>query len=234
MVRILARIEIGAQIVAGDARFFLNMEDPGVPDRFSLAQALRHRALSAFAKLAEASLTDSLCRGGKCRLWAIKGSSLRHSLGNIPNLIESQSQTPFRLEYAGGKMVRMSITGHRLAEALELRDVDQSELAHGIGSTQGAISKIIVGKTANSRLMPKIATYLGVPLPWLLGLSDDRGEERVEEFSIAERDWVRQLRALHPDQRQALLLLCRDLSRRSEEDGRHTLHDKQQKYRAAG
>lgn len=50
---------------------------------------------------------------------------------------------------------------------------DQSSLARAIGITQGAISKILQGKTANSRHLPRIAIYLTVPLAWLLGESDD-------------------------------------------------------------
>lgn len=50
---------------------------------------------------------------------------------------------------------------------------DQSSLARAIGITQGAISKILQGKTANSRHLPRIALHLGVSLPWLLGATDD-------------------------------------------------------------
>lgn len=50
------------------------------------------------------------------------------------------------------------------------RGVSQSMLARAVGSTQGAISLILLGKTTNSRLLPKIATYLGVSLGWLLGM----------------------------------------------------------------
>ncbi|QCB44296.1 XRE family transcriptional regulator [Sphingomonas sp. PAMC26645] len=52
---------------------------------------------------------------------------------------------------------------------------DQSSLARAIGITQGAISKILQGKTANSRHLPRIAHYLGSSLPWLLGETNDPG-----------------------------------------------------------
>jgi len=68
----------------------------------------------------------------------------------------------------------MTVTAERLKEAMADCGVDQSGLARELGVTQGAISKIVLGKTANSRLMPKIATTLRVPLAWLLGMSDDR------------------------------------------------------------
>lgn len=69
----------------------------------------------------------------------------------------------------------MTVTAERLSEAMQGQGIDQSALARELGVTQGAISKIVLGKTANSRLMPRIATHLGVSLAWLLGMSDDRG-----------------------------------------------------------
>ncbi len=131
----------------------------------------------------------------------------------------------------GDKGGVVSIIGQRLAEAMELRGVSQSDLAQGIEVTQGAVSKIIVGKTANSRLLPKIATYLGVPLPWLLGQSDQFEDGEVEDFSSAERDWVANLRALKPEDRCAIMTLVRSLSRSARTP---TLHDDQHEYRAAG
>ena len=67
----------------------------------------------------------------------------------------------------------MAQTSERLSEAMRMRGLDQSALARDLGVTQGAISKIVLGKTSNSRLMPRIATLLRVPLPWLLGMSDE-------------------------------------------------------------
>jgi len=63
----------------------------------------------------------------------------------------------------------VTLTATRLAEAMTKADEDQSSLARAIGITQGAISKILQGKTANSRHLPRIANHLGVSLPWLLG-----------------------------------------------------------------
>jgi phage repressor protein C with HTH and peptisase S24 domain len=67
----------------------------------------------------------------------------------------------------------MPVTAERLEKAMESRGYDQSGLARAIGVSQATINRIVQGKTANSRLMPRIATKLGVPLPWLLGMSDD-------------------------------------------------------------
>ncbi|KHA64266.1 hypothetical protein NI18_10245 [Sphingomonas sp. Ant20] len=57
--------------------------------------------------------------------------------------------------------------------------VSQSGLARAVGATQGSISLILLGKTTNSRLLPKIATFLGVSLAWLLGMADDPSDDAV-------------------------------------------------------
>lgn len=67
----------------------------------------------------------------------------------------------------------MTVTATRLADAMRQAGEDQSSLARAIGITQGAISKILQGKTANSRHLPRIAHYLNASLPWLLGETDD-------------------------------------------------------------
>jgi plasmid maintenance system antidote protein VapI len=45
----------------------------------------------------------------------------------------------------------MSTVGTRLSQALADSGIDQSMLARRVGTTQRRISKIILGKTANSR-----------------------------------------------------------------------------------
>lgn len=67
----------------------------------------------------------------------------------------------------------VTVTAIRLAEAMKNADEDQSSLARAIGITQGAISKILQGKTANSRHLPRIALHLGVSLSWLLGQTSE-------------------------------------------------------------
>jgi phage repressor protein C with HTH and peptisase S24 domain len=59
---------------------------------------------------------------------------------------------------------------------MQSRGFDQSGLARKIGVSQATINRIIQGKTANSRLLPRIATQLGVPLAWLIGMSDNIAE----------------------------------------------------------
>ena len=67
---------------------------------------------------------------------------------------------------------------------MRLKGMDQSDLAVAIGATQGTISKILLGKTANSRLLPRIAALLGVELAWLLGMSDDRSDAKGGSISL--------------------------------------------------
>ena len=67
----------------------------------------------------------------------------------------------------------VTVTASRLADAMRKAGEDQSSLSRAIGITQGAISKILQGKTANSRHLPRIAHHLGTSLPWLLGETDD-------------------------------------------------------------
>ncbi len=68
----------------------------------------------------------------------------------------------------------MTITSERVVAAMKEVGMDQPTLAHALKVSQGSISKIVSGKTRNSRLMPRIATLLRKPLPYLLGESDDQ------------------------------------------------------------
>ena len=110
-------------------------------------------------------------------------------------------------------MFGMGITADRLGEAMRRRGWDQTILAERVGATQGAISKILVGKTSNSRLMPAIATEIGVSLAWLLGKSDDETGQ-VGDLTIngEERDWLDLLRTLTPEDREAVIRLTRSLA----------------------
>lgn len=108
------------------------------------------------------------------------------------------------------KLTNMSATADRLAEAMELRGVDQSALARGVGVTQGAISKIVLGQTANSRLLPRLATYLDVSMPWLLGMADKPFDDESEErgLSCSERELLACYALLDPAQQSALLTIA--------------------------
>lgn len=127
---------------------------------------------------------------------------------------------------------------------MEKRGVDQSTLARDLGVTQGAISKIILGKTANSRLIPRIATHLGVSMPWLLGDSDhDHGDEPEDApLDHETRDMVRNFQHLAPADRRALLQIARSMAggappsetvhARGGEGKAATVHDKALPFRA--
>lgn len=103
---------------------------------------------------------------------------------------------------------------------MKKRGWDQQELAARVGATQGAISKILVGKTSNSRLLPKIAVQLGVPLEWLLGSSDrESGGGEAEVCTPEELEWVLSLRALPPADRRAVVQITRSIGQARAEIG---------------
>ncbi|OJY68681.1 MAG: hypothetical protein BGP16_05450 [Sphingobium sp. 66-54] len=125
----------------------------------------------------------------------------------------------------------MTATGKRLVKAMEMRGIDQSTLARGLGVTQGAISKIVVGRTSNSRLMPRLATYLGVSLPWLLGVVDSPDPDvSIEDGLDAESlEFLEQFHQLAPADRRALMHIARSMAggvRPSE-----TVHEAHRGYR---
>ncbi|QXT36866.1 helix-turn-helix domain-containing protein [Sphingomonas sanguinis] len=69
----------------------------------------------------------------------------------------------------------MSVQGIRVKQAMIEAGLDQEQLAHEVGCTQGAISQIINGRSLRSRFLPDIARRLGVTEDYLRGLSDDPG-----------------------------------------------------------
>ena len=101
----------------------------------------------------------------------------------------------------------MSILAARLVEAMADRNVDQSELARRLGVTQGAISKILLGKTARSRLIPRIAAELGVSIAWLAGEEDLSWAGA--SISHEDREWLELLHRLPPSYRAGLIQLGR-------------------------
>lgn len=108
----------------------------------------------------------------------------------------------------------MSLVAERLKELMTNRGLSQSELAEQLDVTQGAISKILVGKTQHSRLIPMIAAKYGVPLEWLLGESEDpHGSQSAFTFTRDEELLVEHVRALDPTDRKAVLTLIDSLWR---------------------
>jgi len=87
------------------------------------------------------------------------------------------------------------------------RGVDQSELARRIGVTQGTISKILKGRSSKSRLLPRIAAELAVPITWLTGEDDSLVEGLI--LSIEDRELLDTLNQLPPTFRAAVLQLSR-------------------------
>lgn len=69
--------------------------------------------------------------------------------------------------------VPVNVTAIRVVEGMKAIGIDQPKLADDLRVSQGTISKIVSGKTRNSRLLPRIALRLGLPLEYLLGESDD-------------------------------------------------------------
>lgn len=69
----------------------------------------------------------------------------------------------------------MSNFSERLEEALYLRDMTPAELSRATGIGEGAISQYRKGICkAAQRNLEKISQALSVPIPWLMGVSDER------------------------------------------------------------
>lgn len=116
-------------------------------------------------------------------------------------------------------MRAMSVTGDRLLEVLRQRGWSQTRLASEMGITQGAISKIVKGETTNSRLLPKMAAKLNISLPWLLGETDDRSVDVVDQvLQPSDWEWIKLLNKLGSVERAAVLQLARALSRESDDE----------------
>jgi transcriptional regulator with XRE-family HTH domain len=126
----------------------------------------------------------------------------------------------------------VNTTASRLTQAMEIRGTDQSALARDLNVTQGSISKIVLGRTSNSRLLPRIAAHLGVSMTWLLGLSDNPYDDGggQAELSWEERDFISHLKKLNLEDRRALLRIARSLASSPEAVG--TVHDVAHEYRA--
>lgn len=81
----------------------------------------------------------------------------------------------------------------------------QTELASAAGVQQGTISKILLGRTSNSRHLPRIATLLGVSTAWLLGETDDADQDAspAPELTHAEAKMLSAWRQLSAEDRKA-------------------------------
>jgi transcriptional regulator with XRE-family HTH domain len=73
------------------------------------------------------------------------------------------------------KRLRATLFRTRLAEAMRLRDSNQSVLARAIGVDRSTVSQLLKGSSArlpNAQVVGECAGALGVSADWLLGLTD--------------------------------------------------------------
>jgi transcriptional regulator with XRE-family HTH domain len=73
------------------------------------------------------------------------------------------------------KRLRATLFRSRLAEAMRLRDTNQSALARAIGVDRSTVSQLLKGVGArlpNAQVVGECAGALGVSADWLLGLTD--------------------------------------------------------------
>jgi transcriptional regulator with XRE-family HTH domain len=73
------------------------------------------------------------------------------------------------------KRLRATLFRTRLAEAMRLRDTNQSALARAIGVDRSTVSQLLTGTGArlpNAQVVGECAGALGVSADWLLGLTD--------------------------------------------------------------
>ena len=73
------------------------------------------------------------------------------------------------------KRLRADLFRTRLAEAMRLRDTNQSVLARAIGVDRSTVSQLLKGTAArlpNAQVVGECAGALGVSADWLLGLTD--------------------------------------------------------------
>ena len=80
-----------------------------------------------------------------------------------------------------------SVVSERLESRMVELDLDQSELARMVGCSSAAINQIVRGHTQNSRLLPKIAARIGLPLSYLIGEIDDPDKWDPPEASNDDR-----------------------------------------------
>jgi transcriptional regulator with XRE-family HTH domain len=112
-----------------------------------------------------------------------------------------------------------SVTAERLLEAMATARIGQAELARRVGATPGAINQIASGLTRRSRLLPDIAQELRIPLDWLTGKTDERGEQPPTPVLTAdEHRLVAIYRRLPSKERTALKLLIQRMSGKSSDE----------------
>ena len=124
----------------------------------------------------------------------------------------------------------VNVTATRVLEAMKAASLDQPGLAQELGVAQGTISKIVSGRTLNSRHLPRIAVRLGVSLPYLLGESDDPtgGARDSTDLTPREIELLERFSLLSDRARDALMTLIDEFA---PTPGR-TVHGNRHTYRA--
>lgn len=84
----------------------------------------------------------------------------------------------------------MKTLAERLVKILEEKRMSQEELAGMIGASQAAISKIILGTTKRSKLIPLIASALGVSEQYLMYGSEPNAEILTQGVQEWDSDTV--------------------------------------------
>lgn len=74
-------------------------------------------------------------------------------------------------------------TSFRIKEILEEKQLNQVQLAEGIGVSPSAVKQFLDAKSLNTSTLQKIARFLDVPL-WQLFISPDRILEEAKESSL--------------------------------------------------
>lgn len=99
------------------------------------------------------------------------------------------------------KRDRASLFRERLAQALDLSDLNRSTLARQVGVDRSTISQLLSGagpRLPNAHVVGECAAALGVSADWLLGLTDR--PERVAELLAASVTMTAAPRALVDEQ----------------------------------
>jgi transcriptional regulator with XRE-family HTH domain len=108
--------------------------------------------------------------------------------------------------------MRGVIVGVRIKARIEaIEGMSQSELARRVGITQGTIAALISGRSRSSTYLHQIARELGTTPSYLSGETDDLGGDvpRAPDLSYDELAWVHYWRALHGDERDAMVRVVR-------------------------
>lgn len=122
--------------------------------------------------------------------------------------------------------------GSRILERLQTLDISQSELGRRANVPQSTLNSMIKREVRSSPHLIRIARELHTTPAYLLGESDDPDADLpVFTFTREEELLVEHVRALDPNERQAVMTLIDSLWRRAPLVGA-TLHNDRRAYHA--